>query len=163
VAAVLHGRVDRWVQATGRRRRLAQNLIAGLLPKAQGVTDPDTAKALADREVAMEERARALAEQAIEDSVDWVLRLGPVPQNPAARARWRREISTVAAYRDRWHITDNDKIEAKGHVVSAEQMSQHTRAMAATERAEAICHNAHVKEAHPTWDAQIEVVRGVDL
>jgi conjugative relaxase-like TrwC/TraI family protein len=162
-AAVLHGRVDRWVQATGRRRRLAQNLIAGLLPKAQGVTDPDTAKALADREVAMEERARALAEQAIEDSVDWVLRLGPVPQNPAARARWRREISTVAAYRDRWHITDNDKIEAKGHVVSAEQMSQHTRAMAATERAEAICHNAHVKEAHPTWDAQIEVVRGVDL
>ena len=65
---VLHARVDRWVRAAGGRRRLGQNLIAGLIPKAQGVTDPDMAKGLADREVAMEERARALAEQANVDS-----------------------------------------------------------------------------------------------
>jgi conjugative relaxase-like TrwC/TraI family protein len=163
VAAVLHGRVDRWVQAAGGRRRLAENLVAGLIPKARGVSDPDMAKGLADREVAMEERARALAEQAIEDSLHWVNRLGPAPRTPAARARWLREISTVAAYRDRWHITDDDNIEGKGHVASAEQMSQRTRALAAAERAAAIYHNAHVKEAHPTWEAQIEVVRGVDL
>lgn len=162
-AAVLHARVDRWVRAAGGRRRLGQNLIAGLIPKAQGVTDPDMAKGLADREVAMEERARALAEQAIVDSLDWVIRLGPVPQNRAARSRWRREISTVAAYRDRWHITDSANIEGKGHVASAEQMSQRTRALAAAERAAAIGHNAHVKEAHPTWEAQIEVVREVEL
>ena len=162
-AAVLHGRVDRWVQAAGGRRRLAQNLIAGLIPKAQGVTDPDMAKALTDREVAMEERARALAEQAIENSADWVIRLGPVPQNPTARARWRREISTVAAYLDGWHITAADNIGDKGHITSAEQMSQRARALAAAERAATICHNAHATEPHLTWESQIEIVRGVEL
>jgi hypothetical protein len=69
----------------------------------------------------------------------------------------------VAAYRDRWHITDSANIEGKGHVASAEQMSQRTRALAAAERAAAIGHNAHVKEANPTWEAQIEVVREVEL
>ena len=162
-AAVLHERVDRWIQAVGGRRGLAQNLIAGLIPKAQGVTDPDMAQGLAEREVAMEERARALAEQAIEDSVDWVIHLGPVPQNRAARARWQSEISTVAAYRDRWHISNDDNIEGKGHAASAEQMSQRTRALAAAERAATLGHNAHVKEPHPAWEGQIEVVREVEL
>ena len=50
VAAVLHGRVDRWAQAAGGRRRMAGNLIAGLIPRAQGVTDPEMAEALAERD-----------------------------------------------------------------------------------------------------------------
>ena len=57
VAAVLHGRVDRWTQAAGGRRRMAENLIAGLIPRAQGVTDPEMAEALAERDAAMQERA----------------------------------------------------------------------------------------------------------
>ena len=60
VAAVLHGRVDRWTQAaSGLRRRTAGNLIAGLIPRVQGVTDPEMAQALAERDHAMEERARS--------------------------------------------------------------------------------------------------------
>ena len=79
VAAVLHGRVERWTQAAGGRNRRADNLIAGLIPRAQGVSDPEMAQALAERDQAMEERARTLAEQAVETGDSWVQRLGAPP------------------------------------------------------------------------------------
>ena len=71
VAAVLHGRVERWTQAASGRNRRADNLIAGLIPRAQGVSDPEMAQALAERDQAMEERARTLAEQAVETGDSW--------------------------------------------------------------------------------------------
>ena len=43
VAAVLHGRVHRWIQAASGRRQGADHLIAGLIPRVRGVTDPDMA------------------------------------------------------------------------------------------------------------------------
>ena len=46
VASVLHGRVDRWTQASSGRRRQTGHLIAGLIPRVQGVSDPDMARAL---------------------------------------------------------------------------------------------------------------------
>ncbi len=79
VAAVLHGRVDRWAQTAGGRRRIAGNLIVGLIPRAIGVTDPEVAEALAERDRAMQERAVTLAAQAIEAGADWVQRLGSLP------------------------------------------------------------------------------------
>ena len=139
VAAVLHGRVDRWAQAAGGRRRMAGNLIAGLIPRAQGVTDPEMAEALAERDAAMQERALTVAAQAIEAGAGWVQRLGSLPSDPSRRARWVREVSTVAAYRDRWHI-EQRSIGAKSDVGSTEQMSQRQRALAAAERAVAISH-----------------------
>ena len=50
VAAVLRSRVDRWAEAAGGRRRTAGNLIAGLIPRVQGVRDPEMAQALAERD-----------------------------------------------------------------------------------------------------------------
>ena len=50
VAAVLHGRVHRWIQAASGRRQGADHLIAGLIPRVRGVTDPDMARALTERE-----------------------------------------------------------------------------------------------------------------
>jgi hypothetical protein len=105
VASVLHGRVDRWSQAAGGRRRQTGHLIAGLIPRVQGVSDPDMARALAERDDAMEQRARSLAQEAIAAGQTpgcgpW----GSPPSAPAQRERWLREVSTVAAYRDRWHI-----------------------------------------------------------
>ena len=44
-AAVIRGRVDRWAQAAGSTRRAGTDLIAGLIPRAAGVTDPDMARA----------------------------------------------------------------------------------------------------------------------
>jgi conjugative relaxase-like TrwC/TraI family protein len=43
VAAVLHGRVERWTQVAGSRSRRADDLIAGLIPRAQGVSNPEMA------------------------------------------------------------------------------------------------------------------------
>ena len=44
VAAVLHGRVEHWTQAAGGRNRQADNLIAGLIPRAQHVAIPNWRK-----------------------------------------------------------------------------------------------------------------------
>jgi hypothetical protein len=103
VAAALHGRVERWTRAAGGRSRVG--VIAGLIPRAQGVSDPEMARALAERDLAMEQRARALAEQAVKSGEPWVEGFGTPPATPAHRERWLREVSTVAAYRDRWHIS----------------------------------------------------------
>ena len=130
VAAVLHGRVDRWVHADGGRQRLSENLIVGLIPKAQGVTDPDMAGALAGRESAMEERARALRKRRSSQGA-----VGEGPRSDAAdsprSARWLREVSTIAAYRDRWHITEVGTICGAGNVASSEQRSQRKLVLAA--------------------------------
>jgi len=163
VAAVLHGRVDRWAQAAGGRRRVAGNLIAGLIPRAQGVTDPEMAEALAERDAAMQARALTVAAQAIEAGAGWVQRLGSLPFDPSRRTRWVGEVSTVAAYRDRWHITEQRSIGAKSDVGSTEQMSQRRRALAAAERAVAVSHDVHGKQASPAWEPQMEVGRGVEL
>ncbi len=135
VAAVLHGRVHRWMQTAGGRRRGTDHLIAGLIPRVRGVIDPDMARALTEREQAMEIRARTLANQAIEAGHGWVQRLGPAPDDPGLRARWLREVSTIAAYRDRWHITGPAPIGTVRKVGSTEQMSQFRRALAAAEHA----------------------------
>jgi hypothetical protein len=162
VAAVLHSRVDRWTQAAGGRRRTAGNLIAGLIPRVQGVNDPELARALAERDQAMEGRARALAERAIVSGHRWVQRLGSLPSEPSRRARWLREVSTVAAYRDRWHIA-GEHILGNQAGLSNEQSGQHQRARAAAARAVAISHDVHLEQASPAWEPQIEVVRGVEL
>jgi conjugative relaxase-like TrwC/TraI family protein len=108
LAAVLHGRVDRWTAAAPRGSREA-DLVAGLVPRALGVTDPDMARALHEREVVMALRARELAEAAVTRGEPWALSLGPPPSEPARRETWWRAVSTVAAYREGWHI------EADGH------------------------------------------------
>ena len=78
----------------------------------------------------METRARTLANQAIEARHGWVQRLGPAPDDPGHRARWLREVSTIAAYRDRWHITGPRTLGGRDDVKSIEQ-SQLQRALAA--------------------------------
>jgi hypothetical protein len=164
VAAVLHSRVDRWTQAAGgRRRRTAGNLIAGLIPRVQGVRDPEMAQALAERDHAMEERARVVAVQGIESGEAWATALGAVPDDPARRARWVREVSTVAAYRDRWHITGEQTIDSPSDTVSREQTSQRRLAERAATRALAISPGVHGEQARASWEPQIEVMRGVEL
>jgi hypothetical protein len=50
VASVLHGRVDRWSEATGTGRQVPGNYIAGLVERAQGVSDPEMVQALTERQ-----------------------------------------------------------------------------------------------------------------
>ncbi len=105
VAAVSHGRVERWSQAARSRRQGTGNLIAGLIPRARRVSNPDLARALLERDEAMQQRARTLAEHAIEKRPAWLRRLGTAPADPVRREHFVQEVSVVAAYRDRWYIT----------------------------------------------------------
>jgi conjugative relaxase-like TrwC/TraI family protein len=163
VAAVLHGRVHRWMEAAGGRRRGVDHLIAGLIPRVQGVTDPDVADALVEREKAMESRARTLAHQAVETGQPWVQRLGAVPANARDRTRWLREVSTIAAYRERWHITGSAPLGPVSRIDGSERMSHFRRALAAAEHARAISQGTHGKQASVAPQVEIDVVQGVEL
>jgi conjugative relaxase-like TrwC/TraI family protein len=57
VAAVLRHRVEIWIGAAGSKGASSADMIAGLIPRAVGVTDPDLARALLEREKAMERLA----------------------------------------------------------------------------------------------------------
>jgi conjugative relaxase-like TrwC/TraI family protein len=135
-AAVLHGRVDRWLTAAGSRRQAASNLIAGLIPRAVGVTDPDMVRGLDDRDQAMQRRAADLATQAIQRGQVWVRRLGSQPADPAVREAWMQAVSTVAAYRDRWAIgNDHRPLGPDDAAKTIEALGHRRRAQAAVERA----------------------------
>jgi hypothetical protein len=92
IAAVLRHRVERWTAAAGRHHG-SGNLIAGLIPRAQGVTDPELDTALTERDRAMEDRARALATQAVEAGRPWLGGFGSPPSELVRRERWLSEVS----------------------------------------------------------------------
>ena len=150
VAAVLHGRVERWTQAAGGRSRRADNLIAGLIPRAQGVSDPEMAQALAERDQAMEGARPYAGRPSRRDRRE----LGAASRDPAGfparRERWMREVSTIAAYRDRWHITGQSALGKQGDASSIEQTGQRQRALAAAARATAISSAALEQQSSPS-------------
>ena len=57
VAAVLHHRVEAWAATAGSRSPDGVDMVGGLIPRAVGVADPDLARALVEREQAMERYA----------------------------------------------------------------------------------------------------------
>ena len=94
------------------------------------------ARGLEERDEAMQRRARALAEQAIERNQIWVRRLGIAPTDPRARERWIEAVTTVVAYRDRWNIDDERlPLGPKGPARSIEAINQRNLARAALDRA----------------------------
>jgi hypothetical protein len=109
IASVLHARLAR---ATNRpagsgRTRKPPRLIAGLIPSADGPMDPDMRQALTERQALIEQRAAMLLDTAIASREPWTARLGPKPAEPRKQAAWLATVRTVAAYRDRYHITDS--------------------------------------------------------
>jgi len=134
-AAVLANRVASWTHKHGSRRIGTSNLIAGLIPRATEVTDPDLGQALIERERAIEQRAIALAERAIEERAKWVQHLGQMPSDPTRQAAWLANVVTVAAYRERWNITGNTVIGREASVDSIEQLGQWRRASSAVKAA----------------------------
>jgi conjugative relaxase-like TrwC/TraI family protein len=102
----LRDRVQRLYDTATPGTRSTQVLIAGLIPAADAVTDPDVRRALAERAALIEQRAEALATRALDDHEPWIAHLGPPPHQPEQRLPWERAAATVAAYRDRYEITD---------------------------------------------------------
>jgi hypothetical protein len=163
VASVLHGRVDRWTHAAGGRRRPTGHLIAGLIPRVQGVSDPDMARALSERDDAMEQRARSLAEEAIAAGHAWLRPFGSPPSGPANRERWLREVSTVAAYRDRWHIEGHGTLGPAPDREHHEQTAQRAKALAAGKWARAINAPAVDQPNNQALEPQVDISRGIEL
>jgi conjugative relaxase-like TrwC/TraI family protein len=134
IAATLRERVANWTRANGHGPRQAiTRLVAGIIPEALGVIDPDYQRALTERADAMNRRARTLAEHAVATNAAWVGPLGPPPAEPTRHVAWLREIATIAAYRERWNVTSRDPIVADQ--ASIEKTGHEKRAQAAAERA----------------------------
>jgi hypothetical protein len=135
-ASVMNGRVRRWAETAVSNRRRGMRLVAGLIPRAIGVTDPDMARALDERANTMQRRARELAERAVAQGQAWVGSLGVPPSDPLARERWMQAVTTVAAYRDRWNIpVGHIPLGPDNLVEPVEALRDRTRARAATELA----------------------------
>ncbi|KDS92395.1 hypothetical protein DHOM_11195 [Dermabacter hominis 1368] len=115
IASVIHHRL---ANATARpagsgRTRRTPRLIAGLIPEATGPMTPDMQQALTERRYLIETRAEAVLDIALHTHELWVASLGPIPASGRERQQWRRRAVVVAAYRDRYQITDPTPLGAQ--------------------------------------------------
>jgi conjugative relaxase-like TrwC/TraI family protein len=111
IASALHARLAR---ATSRpagsgRTRKPPHLIAGLIPAAGGPMDPEMRRALSERQKLIEQRAVTLLDTAIASGEPWTERLGPKPDDPRKQVAWLAAARTIAAYRDRYQISDSQR------------------------------------------------------
>ena len=73
-------------------------MIVGLIPEPMGPMSSDMRQAINERKALIEQRARALAVTAVKNRERWVEQLG---EPSVDRAHWLRNVTTIAAYRDR--------------------------------------------------------------
>ncbi|MGO2862619.1 MAG: MobF family relaxase, partial [Brevibacterium sp.] len=134
IAKVMHYRVARaTAQPAGSgRTRKAPRLIVGLIPHATGPMNREMRQALTERRELIEARADAILDTARHDAEPWTTALGEAPADERGAARWRRDARTVAAYRDRYGITDDTVLGAVPG--SASQKIDHARAAVALRR-----------------------------
>ena len=163
VAAVIHGRVTKWIKSSG--DQWPADRIVGLLPTARGVTDPDMVLALEDRRRLLEQRARTLSLAALEQRQPWALELGRPSADPARREEWLSRLDTVAAYRERWNVDAGAVLgeEPRSH----EQATQRQSAQDAVSTALAIANPASVAQDScaptPFIETREPLIRTVEL
>lgn len=112
IASVLHYRVARATAhpAGSGRTRKTPRLIAGLIPSADGPMTRDMRHALDERRELIETRAETVLDTARQAGEPWTEPLGEPPRDPRKTAAWRRHARTVAAYRDRYGITEDSPL-----------------------------------------------------
>ena len=138
IASVLHWRVATSTEhpVATRGSQQAPRLIAGLIPVALGITEPDMRQALAERHQLIEQRAAALVEHATADGSSWIEALGTLPEDPRKGEVWARYARTVAAYRDRYGITSDEPLGTVPDGVA--QKIDYARAAQAIQRAKSL-------------------------
>ena len=111
-AAVLHERLGRVLSqpSSGSSRGSGCRLIAGFIPAAMGEMDADMRRALDERADLIETRATVLVEAALTSRENWIASLGRIPVDAARAGAWRRQVSVVAAYRDRYGVFEDDAL-----------------------------------------------------
>jgi conjugative relaxase-like TrwC/TraI family protein len=85
--------------------RRVSGLIAGVVPRATGITDLEMQRALEEREHLMVQRLDALTTAALEQPVPWTAGLDVLDAEARIVA-----VRAVAAYRDRWSITSTSAL-----------------------------------------------------
>jgi conjugative relaxase-like TrwC/TraI family protein len=109
IASVLHARLARATirpAGSGRTGKPPQ-LVAGLIPYAAGPMSEEMRQALDERHHLIEQRADAVLRGALTDNEAWAVALGPTPKDRKQHDAWWRAARAVAAYRDRYQITDD--------------------------------------------------------
>lgn len=107
LGSLLRYRLQRITAAYQPAPQRAAGMIAGLVPRATGITDPAMRQALDEREQLMEQRIDALVENLLKQPEPWLTGLdetAPAEGEAAARA--------IIAYRDRWGVTSSSPLGA---------------------------------------------------
>lgn len=109
IGAVIRQRLQSATSArTGSSRgRAAPRLIAGLFPEATGGMTSDMRAALDERAALIEQRAITIAETDTAAGEPWTAALDNAPSDARQRRAWLRQVRVIAAYRDRYGVTDS--------------------------------------------------------
>jgi hypothetical protein len=134
VASVLHHRINRYVTGVGYPYPPSSELIAGIFPRPTKMTDPDVTLARNDRADDINRRDRDLATIAVERGDAWVQDFGDAPPSGELYERWFLDVTSGAAYLDRWGIDRSDTV-IDDAVFSYEQETQRSRVLSAAQRA----------------------------
>jgi hypothetical protein len=114
----------------------------------------DMRKALDERHELIDARADAVLAGALTDKAAWTAQLGPEPKDAKQRTAWRRAAIIVAAYRDRYQITD-DRTPLGSAPPSTRQKIDAARARAAVAQAHAIAtESTAAGQGRRTWVAR---------
>ncbi|MGH3629869.1 MAG: hypothetical protein ACRDRL_20825, partial [Sciscionella sp.] len=89
-------------------RRLADPRLPAWLRTVQPVDHPQWRPYLDARAELIRRRVDALTEAAASARPAWTDHLGEEPSEPAEHEQWLRHLTTMAAYRDQYQVTDND-------------------------------------------------------
>ncbi len=162
-ATVLQARLRRWETASGGRWRARQDMIAGLVARASGVTDADLAQAIRQREAAIIERARSLAEHAVDTGASWTRPFGQEPAGSPGSTAWWDRLAVIATYRDRWDITTDQPLGMKDSVRSAQHAAHRTRALRAAHEAAQLGGAAPNPAVSEPVTPAADIQRGIDL
>lgn len=148
VAAVLRHRVERIASTSPRGCRLRPRLIAGLIPEPLGPMSDEDRQAIVERKQRIEERATALAQDAVKLGASWLRALRVLHVEPSNLAEYEFNVATVAAYRDRYQITSDLPVGAGAP--TEVQRVERRRAMQAAHRAEDLAIDGPVARASVT-------------
>ncbi|MGO2092082.1 MAG: MobF family relaxase [Microbacterium gubbeenense] len=105
LGSLLRYRIQKFTSTYPPSARRVAGLIAGVVPRATGITDPEMQRALEERERLMVKRLNALTTAALEPPVPWTAGLDVLDAEARIVA-----VRAVAAYRDRWSITSTSPL-----------------------------------------------------
>ena len=111
-----------------------------MTPEAGGTTSDEMRQALDERRDLSEQRADAVLHSALTDNQPWTAKFGAEPKEAKQWEAWRCAARTVAAYRDRYQITD-DRTSFGPASESTSQKIDAARARAALNRAQSIANH----------------------